>query len=193
MPQLYGRRRVVNMTTAAWVGQNHAASAGMRAVAASGRRYRSILMLVQRRTRLWPARLRGGDGARRRRRDVLYAQVALRRRADHADTPARPRHSVLELRRHERKSGPDLQWRLGVVRAGRIPGLCCRNIFAGVLVEAVRHGLRPASAVIRHRRDLYHSPSASRSSNRVTLPRSRHFDLTRAMPPNSSASLFKHR
>ena len=37
LPQLYGRHRVVNLTTAAWVGQNHAASAGMRAVAASGR------------------------------------------------------------------------------------------------------------------------------------------------------------
>ena len=41
---------------------------------------------------------------------VAYAQVALRRRADHAYRPARPRGPVLELRRHERESGPDLQW-----------------------------------------------------------------------------------
>jgi len=29
LPQLYGRRRVVNMTTAAWVGQNHASPTNM--------------------------------------------------------------------------------------------------------------------------------------------------------------------
>ena len=71
-----------------------------------------------------PARREYDDGGMgpaercRRRRDAsrrgvrptisLDINVALRRRADHADTPARPRGPVLELRRHERESGVDL-------------------------------------------------------------------------------------
>ena len=94
------------MTTAAWVGQNHAAAAGMQAVAASGRRYRSILMFWSSVER--DCGRRDSVGEMVRRRDVLYAQVALRRRADHADTPARPRGPLLELRRHEREPDPDL-------------------------------------------------------------------------------------
>ena len=72
------RRRVVNMTTAAWVRQNDAAAAGMQAVAASGRRYRSILMSSAASNAIAAgATLSGRDAARRRRHDVLYAQVAI--------------------------------------------------------------------------------------------------------------------